>query len=68
MKLIIKNDLGDFFHYECEVFEGYDVFTEANFHWGPHAWQTYTVYDGNTVLMDVINPNVLDPSTAHVIQ
>lgn len=67
MKLLVKNDQGDFFEYTCTEFEGYDVFTEANYHWGLHGWETYSIYDGDIVLMNVINPNVLD-TTIHTLQ
>jgi hypothetical protein len=68
MKLLIKNDLGQHFEYTCDQYEGYDVFCEANYQWGPHGWETFTVQDGEKVLMNVINPNVLDPSSAQTIQ
>lgn len=68
MKLLITNDQDESFEYHCDTFEAYDAFTEANFHWGPHAWETFTVKHGVTVLMNVINPTVLDANASQVLQ
>lgn len=68
MKLLVKNDQGEFFEHTCETFEGYDVFCEANELWGTQGWETYTVSDKGIVLMNVINPNALDTDSPHTLQ
>lgn len=66
MKLTVKNEQGQVFQYECQEFEGYDVFQEANEQWGELGWETFSVFQGDQVLINVINPNCLDPTPVTV--
>lgn len=59
MKLTIRNNLGQEFQHTTDVFCGYDVFIEANEHWG-NSWETYRVLDQDRVLESVVNPTSID--------
>jgi hypothetical protein len=63
MILIIRNDQGQWFEFECPSFQGYDVFCAVRDQWD-YDWHTYQVIHEDQVLENVLNPNGLDPSTA----
>jgi hypothetical protein len=61
MILYIKNEDGEIIQYECDEFDGYDVFQTANDVWGLDGWLNYTVTENNAVIERVLNPQYLQP-------
>jgi hypothetical protein len=67
MKVILRNNLGLEYSYNCEEFVGYDAFTIARDIW-ENDWKTYEVISDSIILENVINPNFIEPKNVFVEQ